>query len=262
MLCEIPAQEVGMKTIKNWNDQVVAVIRSAGGVLATYNPFDNLMHDNIFPFPTPEIVQKLYKSRHERAFNEDIKSSIGYYTDLQSLNSEDVITWSVFGTLMYSDSHSAINFTKKLFSILQLDTTFTAANIWLWRRIPHPDTGVSGGPEIDFGLQTENTLVLGEAKWLSKVGKMQGKKQDKDQIDLRIEFVDKYGKVIWPSINEYAILGLSLDKSVMTEKYSTSIKLLDLSWDEICGIELHPKYESIQKYLEWKKLNSGASNYA
>jgi len=133
-----------MKTIKNWNDQVIPVIRSAGGVLATYNPFDNLIHDNIFSFPTPEIVQKLYKSRQERAFNEDIKSSIGYYTDLQSLNGEDVITWSVFGTLMYSDSRSIINFTKKLFSILQLDSTFTAVNVWLWRRIPHPDTGVSG----------------------------------------------------------------------------------------------------------------------
>jgi len=47
---------------------------------------------------------------------------------------------------------------------------------------------------------------------------MQGKKQDKDQIDLRIEFIDKYGRIIWPSINEYVIMGLSLDKSIMTEK--------------------------------------------
>ncbi len=251
-----------MKTIKNWNDQVIPVIRSAGGVLATYNPFDNLIYDSIFPFPTPEIVQKLYKSRQETAFNEDIKSSIGYYTDLQSLNSEDAITWSIFGTLVYSDSHSLIDFTKKLFSILQLDTTFRAVNIWLWRRILHPDTGVSGGPEIDFGMQTENTLVLGEAKWLSKVGRMQGKRQNKDQIDLRIEFIDKYGKIVWPSINEYVIMGLSLDKLIMNGKHGTSIKLLDLSWDEICGIELHPQHDSIQKYLKWKKLYSSVSSYA
>ena len=253
-------QEARIETIKNWNDQVIPVIRSAGGVLATHNPFDNLIHDNIFPFPTPEIVQKLYKSRQERAFNEDIKSSIGYYADLQSLNSEDAITWSVFGTLMYSDSQGAINFTKKLFSILRLDTTFREVNVWLWRRIPHPDTSVSGGPEIDFGIQTENTIVLGEAKWLSKIGKRQGKKQNKDQIDLRIEFLDKYGRIIWPSISEYVIMGLSLDKLIVDGKHSRSIKLLDLSWDEICGIELHPKHDTIQKYLDWKKLYGSASN--
>ena len=42
------------------------------------------------------------------------------------------------------------------------------------RGIPHPDTLVPGGPEIDFGIQTADTLILGEAKWLSGVGRLQG----------------------------------------------------------------------------------------
>ena len=29
----------------------------------------------------------------------------------------------------------------------------------------HPDTLVPGGPEIDFGVQTDDLILAGEAKW-------------------------------------------------------------------------------------------------
>jgi len=65
------------------------------------------------------------------------------------------------------------------------------AHVWLWRRLPHPDTLVPGGPEIDFGIQTPRTLVLGEAKWRSPIGSAQGKHGDKDQIQLRVRILSK-----------------------------------------------------------------------
>jgi hypothetical protein len=47
------------------------------------------------PWPPPPVVQKLYESRQSRAFAEpELAAAIevlGFYSDLQSLNSEDAI---------------------------------------------------------------------------------------------------------------------------------------------------------------------------
>jgi hypothetical protein len=84
------------------------------------------------------------------------------------------------------------------------------AHIFLWRRIPHSDTLVPGGPEIDFGILTENAVILGEAKWQSGTGTRQGKRKDKDQIQLRGEFLKTYGKRLFPFASIWADVGLSL----------------------------------------------------
>jgi hypothetical protein len=39
---------------------------------------------------------------------------------------------------------------------------------------------VSAGPEIDFAVQTADTLILGESKWRSSFGGKQGAKRDKE----------------------------------------------------------------------------------
>lgn len=242
-----------MKIIKNWNDENIKVIISKGNKIATYNPYDNLIYNNKEIFPKSEIIQKIYKSNQEKAFiNEKEKSTMDYYSDIQSINSEDAITWSIFGTLIYSPISSQIEFTKELFKSINIDSYLDDVNIWLWRRIPHPDTLVSGGPEIDFGIQTNSTLLLGEAKWLSSVGKNQGKEKNKDQIDLRIEFIEKYATKLYPSIKEFIILGVSLDKSIINRTHNY-IKLINLSWDELSEIKSHPFYEEIKKYINWKK---------
>ena len=58
------------------------------------------------------------------------------------------------------------------------------------RRIPHPDSLVPGGPEIDAGIISRNSVLFIEAKWQSQVGDKQGKEKDKDQIQLRGEFLN------------------------------------------------------------------------
>ena len=74
--------------------------------------------------------------------------------------------------------------------------------VFLWRRIPHPETLVSGGPEIDIGIITDNSIILCEAKWQSKVSTAQGIKKDKDQIQLRGEFLKgSWLKIITSSVN-------------------------------------------------------------
>jgi len=253
-------KECKMETIENWKNDSIRIIRSRGNVIATFNPYDNLIKTDIPLFPTSEIVQKIYRSRQERAFQEEDKSSLGYYSDLQSINSEDAITWSFFGPIIYSEFAKKKEFTIELFSLLEIDMDIEFSNYWLWRRIPHPDTLVSGGPEIDFAIQTQNTIVFGESKWNSGVGTKQGKLGDKDQIDLRIDFFEKYGKIIWPDIKQFVILGISNDKNITSGKISSNITLIDMTWDDLSKIKNHPCSNEYSKYLKWKKEWSTRKN--
>lgn len=254
-----------MLTIPNWRGQSIKVASSKGGTLAVVNPKDNLITSGITLWPPPEIVQKLYQSRHEDAFAETdleaVKSALGFYSDLQSLNSEDAITWSVFGTLAYADNSTKCAFVTALFDLLSIPISPVAdANIWLWRRIPHPQTLDSGGPEIDFGIETEQAILFGEAKWLSGVGQAQGKTGEKDQISLRREFFEKYGKAIFGSLSHYIVFVVSLYGNVLKANDvnlgDATLHFRDATWDSICNITSHPAHDELVRYLEWKKRNS------
>jgi len=132
------------------------------------------------------------------------------------------------------------------------------SEICLWRRIPHPDTHVSGGPEIDFMIITDDTLLLGEAKWKSGVGKAQGKNKDKDQIQLRIEYLEEIERNnIFPNVRHRVVLGVALSNDGFdTQWQSKSVKVEYHTWDEICSIESHPLFSEIQNYLKWKMKHS------
>jgi hypothetical protein len=201
--------------MKDWNGIEIGSAISKGGVLAVSHPFDNLMSTGISPWPTPEILQKLYESRQTKAFKGEqlaiVTKGLGYYSDLQSLHSEDAITWSVFGTVAYADARIRESWLTEFLSLLELPSASAkGGEIFLWRRIPHPDTLVPGGPEIDFGILTENAAILGEAKWLSGRGTRQGKNKDKDQIQLRGEFLSKYGGRMFPAAPIKVVVEVSL----------------------------------------------------
>ena len=104
-----------MEKIYDWNSKEISIFRSKRNVIATLSPFDNVIKINADIFPTPEIIQKMYKSRHSKAFAINDINQISYYSDLQSLNSEDAINWSLWGTLKYSPKKSQISFAKSLF---------------------------------------------------------------------------------------------------------------------------------------------------
>ncbi len=204
-------------------------------------------------------MQKLYKSRQIRAFDGNqssiCTSGLGYYCDLQSLHSEDAITWSIFGPLCYSNLLVREKWVSQFLELLGIKKAKpTNSNIFLWRRIPHPDTLVSGGPEIDFGILTDNTLIFGEAKWMSRIGNKQGKKRDKDQIQLRLEFLDKYGKTTFPSVDIFLVVGVGLSKDAFNDSKSLifGARLISTTWLDICSIKEHPHYNEIQRYYKWK----------
>lgn len=244
--------------IKDWNNREIKVVQSAGGVIAIVNPYDNLVSTNIFPWPPSEIIQKLYKSRQERAFGvkhrKDATSFIGYYSDLQSVHSEDAITWSIFGTIAYAETIVRNRWIQDLLKkIGEEPMPVKHSNIFLWRRTTHPDTFVSGGPEIDFGIYTGNILLLGEAKWLSSVGTNQGKKKDKDQIQLRVEFLNKFANQLYNCPEKLILLGVGLKNDIIKNCMRGNVQCKGITWDEVCDIASHPLANELRRYLDWKK---------
>jgi len=244
--------------MKDWNGKEIGCAYSEGGVIVLAHPFDNLISTGCCPWPTPEVLQKLYKSRHIRAFSRDqltvCTSGVGCYCDLQSLHSEDAITWSVFGTAARSPGPQRAAWLAQLLRVLDLPGVQTeGAEIFLWRRIPHPDTLGPGGPEIDVGISTANALILAEAKWLSGVGAAQGKKKDKDQIQLRGEFLKKYAPRLFPNRSQLAVVGIRLLPDIFENTAPEGVSFRSATWEAICSFTTHPLAEEVQRYFAWKK---------
>jgi hypothetical protein len=151
-------------------------------------------------------------------------------------------------------------FVTGLFQAIGVTGAATNARIWLWRRLPHPDTLVPGGPEIDFGVQTDDVFLLGEAKWRSSVGAAQGVNRDKDQVTLRREFCQKYGPRLLPTVRHFVVLGVSWKGGITTQVQSESAGVClyarDCTWRAVAEVSSHPCDEELRRYLEWKIRNS------
>ena len=256
-----------MTQIKNWRDETIEVAESSGGVRAVVNPWHNVITTGIRPWPAPELIQKLYQSRQVRAFlgaeQQLATAALGFYSDLQSIHSEDAITWSVFGPVIYAAAPVREAFVADLLKMIMVQGTARNAHIWLWRRLPHPDTLVPGGPEIDFGVQTDDVFLLGEAKWRSSVGAAQGVNRDKDQVILRREFCEKYGRRLLPSVRHFVVLGVSWKGGVAVDAQSESdgvgLYARDTTWQSVSASASHPCGDEVRRYLRWKIEHSHLS---
>jgi hypothetical protein len=253
-------------SIRHWNGRdSIRVAQSRGGVFAVISPWDNLVRTGITPWPPPEILQKLYESRHGTAFDlhptdqETSSWTLGFYSDIQSLHSEDALTWSFFGPLVYGDGSGRRAFLDALLDELRLPRSLGNVHLWLWRRFPHPDTRGMGGPELDFGIQAEDVLVLGEAKWGSPVGTGQGVDGVKNQMQLRDQFLVSFGESLFPSCTRYVLLGLSrTGEMVPPGRLAIGSRVLDrcnLTWARLCQFP-HPLAHEIREYLDWKLQHS------
>jgi hypothetical protein len=247
-----------MLSILNWNNERIQLAKSKTGVLVTTSPWKNLVRGRVTPWPPPELLQKVYQ-RHRATFQgEDAAAAtryLGYYSDIQSLNSEDALTWSVFGPIAYGPADLRSRFAAAVFRLVGIpQPPEEAATIWLWRRLPHPDTLVSGGPEVDFGIQTQTAFLIGEAKWKSKVARGQGK--DKSQLVLRQQFCEKYGRSLIGGCRHFIVLAVSrtgdLAHEVTTEADGVTLRVRDTTWDAVVNLGLHPEPDELRAYLDGK----------
>jgi hypothetical protein len=246
--------------VRDWRGKEIDLVESRGGVLAFANPWDGVVHGPVDPWPPPELVQKLYQSNHAGAFVDGASIAatrfLGYYSDLQSMHSEDAVTSSLFGPLVYSDSDVRAQFCAQLLESLGIPRSVSNARIWLWRRLPHPDTRVSGGPEIDFGIQTTDTLILGESKWRSGFGAGQGVKRDKDQIQLRAEYCIKHGAEVFPGVSQFIVLAVGRGGHLLTEAHLAlnrgNVLMQEITWEGLAGLTANPFGAEFRQQLEWR----------
>ncbi len=254
-----------MRTVLDWNGNEVSLAESKGGVLAFADPFTGLLLGGTNEDHHTEINRKLSKSGHQKAFQDKdldaVVEKLGHYCNLQSVNSEDAITWNVFGPLIYAPAAVRAEFCACLFHLLeaQLDPP-KSAKIYLWHRVLHPDTSGPGGPEFDFLIETPKVVIVGEAKWKSSVDAYQGKNKDKSQVMLRKEYLEKHGRRIYPTVTTFVVLGVHLNEAVVqTEEYRVDdfeILLRNIPWGNLCSITPHPAEEELPKYFQWKKNHS------
>jgi len=251
-----------MEQIKDWRGNPIEIATSKGGVIAVADPWNNVIRTNVRPWPPPELIQKIYQSRQIRAYAEQKRATakLGFYSDLQSLHSEDAITWSFFGPIAYTKPSIRAAFVRELLTLIEVPGSSSNSCVWLWRRLPHPDTLVPGGPEIDFGVQTDDVFLLGEAKWRSSVGAAQGVNHDKTQMDLRREFCQKYGPKLLSGTHRFVILGVSWRGGIApradTETDGVALHVRDTTWAAVANISSHPCADEVRQYLHWKAQNS------
>ncbi len=250
----------------DWRGKEVETAESADGVVALANPFDNFIRPDGVPWPPPELVQKLYESRQLRAFRESdhktLTQALNFYSDLQSLHSEDAITWSFFGPIVYATPEIRAKFALGLLRLIEVPSEpFSIANVWLWRRLLHPEKRVPGGPEIDFGLQTDEVFVIGEAKWLSSIGVGQGVGRNEDQITLRRKFCEEHAPRLLKPCRRFVVLGLSRLAGEIVQKSDDEVRGVAIhtrntTWKDIAGLDVHPLASEIRAYLAWKESHS------
>ncbi len=250
-----------MRQIPHWSGLApLNVAESAGGVLATIDPLANLIRQEVPLWPPPEVVQKLYASERWRGKTQEdddaARQYLGHYCDLQSLNSEDAITWSFFGPLVYGPIQWRHQFATALFESIDFPPPRTVT-IWLWRRIPHPESTASiGGPEIDFGIQSESCIVFGEAKWNGIVGAKQGIAKNRTQLDLRLAHCGHLGPRAVPTVRHWAVLGVGRSSDVLSVDNSGLVLVCNASWRRIVEFMPSSLRPELEHYVTWKERHS------
>ena len=228
----------------NFNE--IEVIPSKGKSSgAIQNIKNNLLLPEFIEWPPIEIVSKFYESNHLKDFDEKyhkkLTQELGYYCDLQSIKSEDVITWSLFGYVSKLEFNIQNIFYNELLKYLNYEND-KLITIELWRTLPHPEKLNSKGPEIDVLLYGKKYVILIECKWTSGIGKNQGINKNMDQLQLRNLFKNGIGKKIFPN-KEIIILFIANE--------NTSNDLF-ISWENISKFNNIPHKELFNNYMKWK----------
>jgi hypothetical protein len=246
-----------MIEVEHWRDgRTIRLAESRGGTRVTLHPSENLIRPAKVPWPVPELLQKYSASLRFRGATEEddnaAREALGYYCDLQSLNSEDAITWGFVGPLIY-DEPLRLTVCRRLFDALALPSP-RAASVWLWRRVPHPEKPESsGGPEIDIGLLTDEVLVLGEAKWNSPLGIRQGIAGDRTQLDLRVAYLDRLVTKSTPHLSRRVVLGIDRSGDLLQAGMTSGdAEVFNISWTDIAEFYPENLKTELLAYMGWR----------
>lgn len=249
----------------DWNDQPLRVARSRGGVVAICDIRRALLYDEAAGWPPPALLPKLKRSRQISAFDPpgsaELQEELGFYCDLQSIASEDAITWSFLGPFLTVSPEARAKLLNWLLELADVEhKPNTTCEIRLWRRLPHPDTGkTSHGPEPDFALYGDRAIVLGEAKWSAKEDKQQGVLGTTSQMQMRRRsLVGEARKRV--DASRLVALGIVLSESLEPAPLDAdSVETQIIEWHELARYPEHPTGDQFARYYAWKLRHLPAS---
>lgn len=196
-----------------------------------------------------------------------LAARLGRISKFQSLNSEDAVTWSWFGTLGLAEPASRRLAIQWLYDRLGLALTASPdVVIDQWMRVVHPNAPVSSkGPELDARIDDPGVaLIYVEAKWDAVLGAGKGRvegEQD-DQIVLRRDAM-RVEKALADDRREFIVLGISNDApdlSVYDEARRQPplrpVQIAWLTWVDLADCDAHPRAGEFRQYLRWKRRHA------
>jgi hypothetical protein len=107
-------------------------------------------------------------------------------------------------------------------------------------------------------LDGDAAVVFGEAKWLSAEGRGQGKRRDKGQLQLRREFFEKHGTLIYGE-RKFLVLGIGPLITSFTAGASaltSGVEMRFTTWATLAKYPRHPAGDEFRAYYRWKLEHS------
>ena len=99
---------------------------------------------------------------------------------------------------------------------------------------------------MDFQIVCDRLAIFGESKWTSDVARDQGRNKDKDQMKLRMEFLEKYGQKIFSKTDKQFVLLVELEQ----QKFGNYPYV---SWEDVRSRTDHPLKDEVKDYYLWEK---------
>jgi hypothetical protein len=222
--------------------------------------------------PGAEITRKADRASGQlRSFpiadHARLTAVLNHYSDVQSENSEDTVTWSVFGAI--DPAIWLPDLLTRAFGEADRPTILRGP---FWARIPHPDTTlIQQGPEAELTLIGSGWCYGVEAKWRQDIKDRQGARRDMTQIDMRAHTArttaatENWGVlVVVPSPRRYPFAKRRESvfrryfEPIGQENYvalphAQSQRAAIITWEEILMIVCkYPSHKLVAYYLDWR----------
>jgi hypothetical protein len=253
--------------LDHWTGRKVDAWRSRGsGVLYLADVRDNLVltpaQRAAWPLPRT-ILKKLTDAARISWFDsvawDALRGDAPSVSRLQSINSEDAVTWSSFGTLLDADRETRARFLNDLLRLAGVPSAEPNRDcvIEMWKRYPHPDTGrTASGPEADAMLIGDRTVVCIESKWRAGVGTAQGQQKDKTQLEMRAHTVREVATA--GGQQSALVLGIVpgghpvLSSISLWNGQSQGAEVRAVSWEDVVQLA-HPQRTVFEAQLVWRR---------
>ncbi len=227
---------------------------------------DNVLGSPPWPEALLSQVRGYVAPRHH--FADDDAEALAAHLDgriskFQSINSEDAVTYSWFGTLAAESTETRRAAVQWLYDRAEIPVTANNPSIDQWVRIFHPNApGSPSGPELDARIDDPGAaLVFIEAKWNAAVGTGRGKATHvpDDQIVLRRDSLRDDPGLKGDRV--FAVLGVSEHRPDQQEPDGDlhPVTVAWLTWDELANCPEHPLADEFGRYIVWKREHSSQS---